>query len=186
MSVLGQFFYLCFTYEPLYITGTPNVERRRSFLRPRSLDKVRTGWKQARRNARAQQFYDAQYKKEMTPRRRHAGWVIASALLLLSLSSRAQTAKVIALSNDDAATARRLYEQKAAIEKQLEAFKAKVKHDYIAAAARKPQDWPWGFVLSEDFKYIVPDEPPKYTGPSAFCNSYVLPNAVWSPTARFD
>jgi hypothetical protein len=59
----------------------------------------------------------------------------------LSLTIHAQTAKVIALSPEDAAQAKSLYEQKAALEKKIADFQAKIDdkytmvyHDYPTSA----------------------------------------------------
>jgi hypothetical protein len=86
-----------------------------------------------------------------------------------------QTAKVVALSKEDAATAARLYAAKADIEKQLKELDAKIQREYIAA--KKPQDWPWGFQLSDDYKYVVPAEAPKYTQSVPTC-------CTWSTLAN--
>jgi hypothetical protein len=102
--------------------------------------------------------------------------------MFLTVTSFAQTAKVIQLSPEDAAEAKSLYEQKAAIEQKIEAMEEKVATDYLEdktkpAAYRYcvkfvgdtcvqggPKDvhyprrdgWESGFEFSVDFKFIVP------------------------------
>ena len=109
---------------------------------------------------------------------------IVFAVLFLSASLYAQTAKVVALSADDAKTAKSLYDEQAALDKRKAAFEELVRTRYLTV---KKGDKEWGdegvvfslngsgttiktsyragwnygqFEYSEDFKYIVPKSPP--------------------------
>lgn len=87
----------------------------------------------------------------------------------------AQNAKVVALSAEDAALAKSLYEQKAEIEKRIDELHATIERKYLLAPCtpepayfNNPQadkakcllePWIEGFVYSEDFQYVVPLHP---------------------------
>jgi hypothetical protein len=87
----------------------------------------------------------------------------------------AQTAKVIALSPEDAELAKSLYNQKTALEKKIADFQDGIKKHYLVEVDKtssgycwlgKPcpsyrDGWGFGeFEFSEDFKFIVPKSVP--------------------------
>jgi hypothetical protein len=75
-----------------------------------------------------------------------------------------QTAKVIALSPEDAAQAKALFTQKAEIEKKIKHLEDAVHDKYLITPHHGPsglygtykEGWSAGFDYSEDFKFIVP------------------------------
>lgn len=150
MKTLKEFFLICFTTVPL----RNNVERRHKLRRPRA---IVNSWKQARKNVKLQSAYNA--------------YAVFAVVLALSLSVSAQTAKVMALSDKDAAEAQRLFDAVSTARQALAGFKDKIRQNYLArpvegAVAKgwttfsylKP-GWEWDFEFSEDYKYIVPNHP---------------------------
>ncbi len=116
--------------------------------------------------------------------------VVVLLLAGFSLSALGQTAKVIQLSPEDAAQAKSLYAQQAAIQKKIDALNDKITTQYTSEAVPegnciataygswvfsgpcsgmgaptssvKP-GWENGFEFSEDFKFIVPKPIPPQT-----------------------
>lgn len=76
----------------------------------------------------------------------------------------AQTATVVELKAEDAALAKRLYAEKAGIEKQIADLEVKIRGTYLKPACDKNSitfcagspTWYNGFEYSTDFKFIVP------------------------------
>jgi hypothetical protein len=64
--------------------------------------------------------------------------------------SNAQTAKVIALSPEDAKQVKSLQDQEAVLQQKILALHAQIRDRYVKTA------WYGDFLYSEDFKYIVP------------------------------
>lgn len=90
---------------------------------------------------------------------------VALFLILAASPLIGQTAKVIALSPEDAAEAKTLYTQKAEIEKRIINLTDTIQHKYLALVPpheglngfRHFKDgWSIGFEFSEDYKFIVP------------------------------
>jgi hypothetical protein len=110
--------------------------------------------------------------------------IFMAAVLLFAVGAIAQDAKVVALSADEAAQAQALYARKAEIEKQISDLYDELDKKYIQSShvysskyqivlsgCKKISEtqqvctgsragWDWGFVYSEDFKYIVPKPRP--------------------------
>ena len=92
---------------------------------------------------------------------------VGIALLLCSITALGQTAKVIALSPEDAKEAKSLYAQQAEIEKRIDMFRLQISDTYLRNYEKKnpyvfspKPGWDAGFLFSEDFKYIVPRPAP--------------------------
>ena len=102
-------------------------------------------------------------------------------VLFAALPVLGQTAKVIPLTQKDATEAKSLYAQQKDIEGKIADLRYRITKDYLTASKEEeghtstysdPQGggrvWVrngWGdghFDFSEDFKFIVPQEPPKY------------------------
>jgi hypothetical protein len=92
------------------------------------------------------------------------------------LHVEAQNAKVMALSTDDAAQAKKLHVEMKAAEKAWEDFNKKVKKEY----ASKDSGFEYGFTFSEDFKYIVPDASATWT--TATGTITITPNCCGAQT----
>jgi hypothetical protein len=91
---------------------------------------------------------------------------LALLAIFLALPLPAQTAKVIALSQEDAKLAKSLYEERDLVNKKIAELDSKVKKDYLLGEKGSScgqngkyymPGWGCGeFEFSEDFKFIVP------------------------------
>lgn len=87
-------------------------------------------------------------------------------ILLFTVNAYAQTAKVIQLSDEDAAQAKSLYQQKKDIEQKISDLQIKILENYMSVPHPKSKDkyfllkegWDTGFEYSEDFKFVVPSD----------------------------
>ena|SRR5258706_11785625 len=89
--------------------------------------------------------------------------LVMMATLLTSGNAIAQDAKVIQLSEQDAKTAKQLYDAKIAANNAYEDFQKKIKLEYTLnkpkyknEALSLKEGWLGGFIFSQDFKFIVP------------------------------
>lgn len=106
-------------------------------------------------------------------------------IILVAVSTQAQTAKVVALRPEDAAQAKSLDDQQKALDRAKDRFRKHIARDYLTDAetakekkgreawslwldtergkAERPHPprtwkdgWDNGFIFSDDFKYVVP------------------------------
>jgi len=102
--------------------------------------------------------------------------VIAVLLCSITAAGFTQTAKVIALSPEDAKQAKALDDEQKALNVKKEAFESHIRSQYLLRPHAQCFNgdfmdskgrcsevmWGWGFIYSDDFKYIVPKpEPPQ-------------------------
>ena len=78
---------------------------------------------------------------------------LLTACLAGGAAAQAQTAKVIALTPEEARQAKSLTEQKAEIERKMKALEVSVRKTHHLADRG---GWGMGFIYSEDFLFIVP------------------------------
>jgi hypothetical protein len=115
--------------------------------------------------------------------------VIVVAMLLYTAGIIGQTAKVIALSPQDAAEAKALNDAQKALDARKAKFQDHITSQYLqdprsdegceVTAGGPPyrpcatlRGWASGFIFSEDFKYIVPAADPPKTSCSVFGACY--------------
>lgn len=113
-------------------------------------------------------------------------------MLLISIPSLAQTAKVIELSPEDAALAKRLHENQIEIERQMKEFQRHVRITYllehnahsgsagfgnghcVVKEGEIIPGWFCGdFDLSDDFRFIVPTPMTTFT-PQPNCSTFTV------------
>lgn len=109
----------------------------------------------------------------------------------ISIGAHAQTAKVIALSPEDAKVAKELIQAQDALTKRKAEFEASIRAKYLTAqkgesytstfgGERIRSGWDYGFEFSEDWKYIVPAPTPRYqTTLSTGCSYSTTPAIGW-------
>jgi hypothetical protein len=115
-----------------------------------------------------------------------------AALALLAAAGAAalaQTASVVELTPDDAAVAKRLYDQQAAITKQIADLQVKIRNKYLIQPCQTARPsvefcassstWFNGFEYSTDFKFIVPKPLPTY--PTTTCGYPILCGTTLTP-----
>lgn len=120
-------------------------------------------------------------------------------LLVRTLPAFSQTAKVIALSSDDAKTAKSLHEQQEELTKKQEQFNQMVRERYLMAPRRVSKGPPnyfnyseykdgWSsgqFELSDDFLFIVPKPTSTFTCPSSYgSNGFLIGGGCGSFTTN--
>jgi hypothetical protein len=133
--------------------------------------------------------------------------LVMSGILSLSSVLPAQTAKVITLSDKDSAEIKTLYAQQSAIEKKIADFRNNITKNYISQAVSSGVcqqnysgyffgaihfsdnsercykiGWEHGFIYSDDFRFIVPQDAPKTS--AGTCDSWVVPAFAGTNTIR--
>ena len=85
-----------------------------------------------------------------------AAWILAGLFLAapVLIPTFGQTAKVVALTPEDAAKAKALYAEQARVEENIAQLRDRISMVYLDPG------WFTGFEFSEDFKYIVPASQP--------------------------
>jgi len=106
------------------------------------------------------------------------GKFLIALALLVPVAGAAQSAKVIVLSDADAAEAKSLHRKLQEILDKQKALESKIKAKYIVAAHDKnnggicgtdgcyDSEWGSGFEYSEDFRFVVPVPARPYNGNS--------------------
>lgn len=119
-------------------------------------------------------------------------------VLFVAASLRAQTAKVVQLSPEESTKAKTLYDQKAEIEKKIEALNDQIRTRYLTEPSGKSgyycisttgkacvlykDGWYGGkFTYSEDFKFIVP--PSKDASGSSYIPAGTLGCGIFTTNA---
>jgi hypothetical protein len=97
-------------------------------------------------------------------------WTIPEQVVEAPPPGPGHAAQVIQLTPEEAAQAKALYAEKAAVEAKIGALTAKISEKYLWETCSVypgcwtlKLDWYWGFEYSTDFRFIVPAQP-KGTG----------------------